>query len=287
MKKHQGFTLIEVALFIALSGLILMGVIISTGNAISQQHYNDSVQNFADFLRGLYSEVSDPKSAGDGRSDYAVYGKLVTFGETESNGVIYTYDVIGEADGDLGDSDVLAALLTLKASPIIKSEDPDNPGEYITTYAGFEENYTPTWNAKISLVKNSGLDRVDKGALLIVRSPMSGVIYTFAMSGKTVEVRKAIGKAIENSSTTDKIYANPLTEFLKSSEESPADGFATADGFTIADLDFCLKSEDAQVFNNADRNIRIQKNSHNSSGVVVIDVSADIGYGEGDSRCKN
>lgn len=72
--KRNGFTLVEIVLFLAITSLLFVGIIAGTNNSIFQQRYNDSVQNFAEFLRRIYSEVANPQSVGDGRSDSAIYG---------------------------------------------------------------------------------------------------------------------------------------------------------------------------------------------------------------------
>ena len=48
-----GFTAIEVTLFLGITGFILISMLIGTSHSISQQRYNDSVQNFAEFLSVL------------------------------------------------------------------------------------------------------------------------------------------------------------------------------------------------------------------------------------------
>jgi prepilin-type N-terminal cleavage/methylation domain-containing protein len=61
--KHKGFTIIEVMIFLAISGLLLVGVLIGTGTTIARQRYNDAVQSFAEFLRQQYSFVINPQIA--------------------------------------------------------------------------------------------------------------------------------------------------------------------------------------------------------------------------------
>ena len=79
MKRRKiGFTLIEVAFFIAITGLLFVGIIAGTQSSIWQQKYNDSVQSYADFLRSVYAEVSSIQGISDGRSDKAIYGKMIS-----------------------------------------------------------------------------------------------------------------------------------------------------------------------------------------------------------------
>ena len=116
-----GFTIIEVMLFLAISGLLFVGIIAGTSMSISRQRYNDSVQDFTQFLREQYSSVTniriaerssdsicygvDPGTAvedgsisdeeifgstvanntGRGRTDCLVYGIMVTFGLDNGN----------------------------------------------------------------------------------------------------------------------------------------------------------------------------------------------------------
>lgn len=54
-----GFTIIEVMLFLALTGLLLSGVLVGLGSNISRQRYNDAVEDVADILQNQYSFVSD------------------------------------------------------------------------------------------------------------------------------------------------------------------------------------------------------------------------------------
>jgi len=54
-----GFTIIEVMLFLALTGLLLSGVLIGLGSNLSRQRYNDAVEDIADILQDQYSFVSD------------------------------------------------------------------------------------------------------------------------------------------------------------------------------------------------------------------------------------
>ena len=112
MKRiRRGFTLVEVSLFLAITAAIFVSIAVGTQNSIFQQRYNDAVQNFAEFLRSIYSQVTNVQSEGDGRSGYAIYGKLVNFEIDNGNNKITTYNVVGEvAEDDLGNDNVLERL---------------------------------------------------------------------------------------------------------------------------------------------------------------------------------
>ena len=78
MKRNKnGFTIIEVSLFLAITGLLFLSVTLGVQNSIYQQRYNDSVQGFVNFLRNVYNEVLNVQSEGNGRHDKAIYGKMI------------------------------------------------------------------------------------------------------------------------------------------------------------------------------------------------------------------
>src|SRR4029450_12347478 len=57
-KTQSGFTLIEVMLFLAVTGLLAMGILAGSGAAINQQRYRDSVNSLKSDIQQQYSEVT-------------------------------------------------------------------------------------------------------------------------------------------------------------------------------------------------------------------------------------
>ena len=242
----QGYSLIEVMLFLALSGLVLMGIIIGTANAVDRQRYNDSVQNFAEFLRSVYSDVSNPAGPKDGRSNYSIYGKLVTFGEqydTEyqenKEEQIYVYDVIGAINERGLTGSVLQVLEGLGLNTFIPSPDDVS----IKTYVSTPQIYTLNWEAKVKDINKNRF----VGSILIVRSPTSGTIYTFS-STEQPKVNQILG---ENPA----VAANPLSSL--STKFSPSN-----------QLDFCIVPEGYSV--GTHRDVRIASNAHDASSIELI-----------------
>lgn len=177
-KIKGGFTLVEVSLFLAITGLLFLGVTIGVQNSIFQQRYNDSVQNFVEFLRSAYSKTENVQSAGPGNTNQAIYGKLITFGENNSDEV-YMYSVVGAASCGSSYNGTLAALKNCGADVLDSENKP---------YSA--ESYTPKWSAAIQ-DKGSSLF---KGAVLITRHPQSGNVYTFVkQTSGTIEVSRGEG----------------------------------------------------------------------------------------------
>ena len=266
-KARRGFTLIEVGLFLAITGFLIIGIFVGTGNSLAQQRYKDSVQSFAEFLRGAYSSVADPENIGDGRSEKAIYGKLITFGEAldfdgnpNTENAIFTYDVIGDIKGTFSTSEqdgntILSQLYSLGANVVIpKTEN----GTTTLVPAGFYSSYVPKWESRIETVKKS---TVFKGALLIVRSPKSGTIYTYTLfdniqyGGTTIEVNQALKDHPNN------LNLNPLKDFFLS---------ATMPHFQNQQIDFCVANSGMNVYNGIRQDIRLTAHAHNASSVIIV-----------------
>ena len=259
-KRWSGFTLIEVSLFLAVTGLLFVGIALGTQNSISQQRSYDSIQNFAEFLKSVYSEVSNPQSVGDGRSDRAIYGKLITFdeeydlsGNKNDRKMIFVYDVIGDVKGNAGAGEIKSILKGLKANVAVK-------GAGGTLPAGIVESYVPRWQAEIENVDD---DEQYHGSVLVIRHPRSGTINTL-VSDDPIEVNTWIYVERRDESTIEKLFADQLNNFIE------------------RDADFCVNSS-GRASSDKRTDIRIISNAHNASGVEIIGLDDD---GANGNRCR-
>ena len=245
-KNRKGFTIIEVVIFLAITSVIFMAIVLGTNNVMSRQRYNESTQNFTDFLRGVYSKLTSIENHGDGRSDKAIYGKLVTFGEsTDINGEnntyneVFVYDIIGDVSSAISSDNILNALKKLNID-VVKTEGDK------TTYAGIAEMYSPRWAVRIERTEDHELY---KGAIIVVRSASSGLINTYVLEGETLEVNRAVKMNSHVKILTD----TTLAKFSNT-----------------RDANFCLYSDDGDLYNGMRRNVRVNANARNSSGVEAM-----------------
>ena len=281
IRLRRGFTMIEVSLFLAITGALFIAVTAGVQNSIAQQRYNDSVQNFVEFLRSAYAETMNVQSADNGRSEQAIYGKLVTFGESQGlegndskgggGNRIFVYDVIGDAEGNVGNQ-VISALIGVGANVIVANND----GSAVAP-AGIVESYLPRWASSIEPACSDAACEYEpiKAAVLVVRHPRSGTVYTYTMNGRTVEVNEAISRANDqvrsgNSAEDAAVNNNPLKKIL---EEKTG-------GFEMKQLDFCLNPYAGEV-NTTRADIRLPEGARNSSAIQVI---ADFSV-EGGNKC--
>ncbi len=263
MKKvHNGFTIIEVTLFLAITGLLFLGVTFGVQSSVFRQRFNDSVQNFSEFLRNIYAETMNVQNADSGRSKQAIFGKLVTFGEEYNfigdkvNGEeAFVYDVVGDATSDVGGGGggILEALSHANADVIIKEEGK------VARLAGIVESYKPKWSARIQPACNAAeCLKPIKATLLIVRHPRSGTVYTYVMKNSAIPVNAKM----KTPATVNNILKSYLTDA----------------NFKPDPIDFCVNPMgEVQYGSRAD--VRIKGNSRNSSGIEIFN---DVN----DNNCK-
>lgn len=265
--KQFGFTLIEVALFLAVTGALFVAIIIGTQNAIWQQKYNDSVQNYANFLRNVYAQVSNPQGLGAGRTDKAIYGKLITFGQEHNlNGgtvsgdkkdqEIFVYDVIGDAEVN-GTGSVKELLSKAHASLVVEEK---KNGITKVDFAGFVDSYSPTWGAVIEDVDGD----LYTGAILVVRHPRSGVVNTLVRKNSM-----NVNYAMFHAPGADYSAIKDILVRALDTDDSNL-------GFFVKQVDFCLNPYGFGIRSGLRRDIRLVNNARNASGVEIIDLINDI-----------
>lgn len=281
-RSKFGFTLIEVTLFLAITGLLFIGIAAGVQNSIFQQRYNDSVQNFAEFLRSIYSQVSNvesDKTVGGGRSDQAIYGKLVTFGESKNlagdpntDNAIFVYTVVGDIEDKFGStSDTLTDLEALNIDVVDYKERTDK--NYDVSLVGVVESYVPRWGAKIECVGNNNsqltnffcgeTDNSFKGSLLIVRHPRSGTIYTYTYDS-TIEVNNSMdGVRSTGTGVGKNEFLIGTVNRIKKSEK-----LLREMGFGYGQVDFCVDPNGGG--GDVRRDVRIAEGARNASGVEVM-----------------
>lgn len=266
-KATRGFTLIEISFFLALTGALFVAIIVGTQNSLWQQKYNDSVTNFTNFLRTTYSQVSNPQGISEGRSDRAIYGRLIVFGENydlkseripQGEQKIFVYDIVGDAQS-VGTGSIKDILATLNLN--VLEEEVEN-GAVVDVYpAGFTDSYSPTWNAVIERpFYTEGEDNNFKGSIMIVKHPRSGVINTL-YSSRTIQVNETVRNA--------RLAGN--FESTKTLLSSKLDTFDIVGNSDDGDIDMCLNPYGMGHTGSFRRDIRIVKNSRSSVGVVIVD----------------
>jgi type II secretory pathway pseudopilin PulG len=175
--KQTGFTIVETMLFLAISGLLVMAILVGTGTAINIQRYRDSVSSIGAFMQQQYSDVANvnndgsddacPVNAPLGQSDCVILGKYIT---TKDSKTLQVKTIIGtNATINPGVNDV-TALIDSKIK--------------ISSMAG--ETYDVDWGASMDFASGTAVSPPDGFSILILRSPVSGIIRTFIDDQKVI-----------------------------------------------------------------------------------------------------
>ncbi|MDR1032730.1 MAG: type II secretion system GspH family protein [Candidatus Nomurabacteria bacterium] len=203
----QAFTIIEVMLVLAIVGLLFVGLIGSAQSTIRKQRYNDSVQTFENTLQEQYDLVSNiqntrplsesiqctPNSSSvtlvfegtnnasyyrPGMSKCLVYGRLVEFKDMGQNGKreVKVSNVIGLEPGGAEKGPDQSEISTFKNALVSK--------EKLGT-TDRSETLQMQWSSWLREPRvSSGVTPVAvTGGLLILRSPVSGTIWTYKYTG--------------------------------------------------------------------------------------------------------
>ena len=184
VKGSGGYTIIEVLLFLAISGLLLLIAFVGTGSTIRSVRFTDSGRSleaflqkqYDDIINGVNSRTSDLKcSAGNvesgnqavGTSSCLLIGKLLGF--TLGEGRITINNVVGtEPSGltyeSLSDKAAIAAF-----APVA-----------VTNFN--TETYDIPWSATVSGTKRLSEPPASINYLLLVRSPKSSRVVSYAFN---------------------------------------------------------------------------------------------------------
>ena len=247
-KSKLGFTLIEVSIFLAITGLLLVGVLGGTYSNIARQRYNDSVRSFAEFFRQIYGEVISPETLGSGNSnESAIYGKVIVFGlespddddRKDQDNLVYTATLVGDVHIPNSTSGFIEELGQVNARLFCgNANDADEASSTLGVY-------TPLWGTKIHDIN----EKPFRGTLIISRSPTSGTVHT-AFTTEQFNIK-------EHCEPEDQSASSRFAEAIR---ETPHI-FSTAE-----DVDFCLQSEASNIV----RDIRIGADGRNTSAVNII-----------------
>lgn len=195
-RRESGFTIIETSLVLAITGLIVTLVLVGIGNSLNQQRYTDAVNQTLDFFRGQYAQtinvqndrssqegcdtggVSDDGQMSRGASECLLVGRVVS-GEQVGDSyqvtvrnVLALRDPSNDADIHKKTDDEVLRASSLRSSPMV-----------LTTYQ-------LDWGARLL---RPGSDTPATFTLMLVRTPISGTVKTFASSALNTPAAELLG----------------------------------------------------------------------------------------------
>lgn len=180
----RGFTIIETMLFLAISGLLIVAMVAGTGATINIQRYRDAVETFKTVLQNQYGELTSVQNersntwncgpqaetveGGDeirGQSDCVLVGRYMAIvGDAITIHTVLARPNLVPVSASNDIADILSNY-TLNISTVEKQEELMEWGTQIAWPVSGDEVRTPSTPRSL--------------AILFMRSPASGQIYTF------------------------------------------------------------------------------------------------------------
>jgi prepilin-type N-terminal cleavage/methylation domain-containing protein len=209
--SNQGFTIIETMLVLAVTGVMVAGLLVGLGSSINNQRYLDSVSSFKSFIQEQYLQLSNVTNDRDENwtCDSSAVPVEVNGGTApgQSNCVllgvgivddrITTAVVVGYPIVDAASSSTIALVKSNYVLGISKSSIEQNSLEWGAQIAwprtGVESS-TPTTPRSL--------------AMLLINSPENGTIYTFT-SDTVNEIDSVSSLTLSNMIVTSLTATNP------------------------------------------------------------------------------
>jgi len=304
--RLKGFTVIETMLFLALTGLMLVGALAGVGTNIARQRYKDSVQDVVTMIRSQYDYVSRVQIAprddtsicdtiengggtvfnssdtnlGRGRSNCSVYGVAIVFGVDDegdyaAGAIVQSMAVLGTditafeeriSKGSSGNAH--EAIAKLSEQELLKELNLNSLIERDNRceVVNLLDYKVLNWGSKVEDIAEN---TPKKGIVLIIRSPRDGTVhtYTYDLSGTDTEVPDY--STLSSKNTKCKAFTGEkfdISNLLKNNL------FKTDQDFKI-----CITSDDLTGTYGKRRMIRIKADGHNSSAVTLINADSDEG----------
>ena len=220
---RRAFTIIEVMLVLAITGLLFVGLIGGVQATIRKQRYNDSVQSFENTLQEQYDLVSSVQNSRDlaqrircdkssgavvpvtkdpgdktaytpGMSNCLIYGRLI---EIKNNGhEIEVSNVIGLDPNEFASSAVDQKEIDTFKNALVSTERINENGA-ITARS---ETILMQWSAWLREPRTpAGAGNASTGGVIILKSPVSGTVWTYKFDG-----------AINSAGISDKVVADNI-----------------------------------------------------------------------------
>ncbi|HEX9679100.1 MAG TPA: prepilin-type N-terminal cleavage/methylation domain-containing protein [Candidatus Saccharimonadales bacterium] len=175
VKNQKGFTLVEIMLFLAISGLVLVIGFAGISGRNANVQFTDSIRSLDFFMQKQFNNVLNGVNvSSDGRSsggDQVLLGKYLVF--TEGSGGIQVFDLIGDR---LSEQEIQTVIDNLPSG-----QDPDRAILFASSpqavTASPNETYTLDWGVRFLNASKNNPNNTAADGFAIVRSPKSGRIF--------------------------------------------------------------------------------------------------------------
>lgn len=201
IKNAHGFTIIEVMLFLAVSGLLAIGILVGSGMAIGQQRYRDSVNTLKSFVQEQYSQTANTEN--DRSGEEACSGAVVVQPPdnvtspqprgTSNCLLMGRLLTIGTDGKQLSAADVVGYRTSTSAPTEVTDLGELQKNYELGVSSVSQENREVEWGARVVKPKTAIAMPL---TMLIVRSPVSGSVMTFMADGVQTDLNAMVAGGI-------------------------------------------------------------------------------------------
>lgn len=177
--NQRGFTIIEVLLFLSISGLMFVALMAGVSTNINQQRYRDSVTSLGGLFQQQYAEVSNTRNGRDDnwRCDASIVEQDLSNGEARgASDCVLLGRYIRAVDNGTR-VEIGSVVGTEPATGTVLQSDSIALAAYQPKLSTFEQT---TRELEWGAVLRDADDRAANFTILILRSPLSGLVRTFA-----------------------------------------------------------------------------------------------------------
>jgi type II secretory pathway pseudopilin PulG len=208
MRRHQnrrGFTIIEVMLFLAITGLMIVGVMAGVGGSINRQRYQDATTSVLDFFQGQYNTVDNVYSnrpayiscsegsleegieQARGTSDCSIIGRYIT---TSDGRKLMSQPLLAQNDiAAIDTSQEMTEVEYIQALGLARTGD---------VFNNDNDEFTSPWETTLYTDPESP-STADAFTVVLIKMPNSGLIRAFTIK----KADATINEVIEASTSDD------------------------------------------------------------------------------------
>lgn len=189
MRTSRGFTVIEVMLFLAVTGVIMSTLLVGLTVGINRARYKDAVSSYQSYWQGQYDEATNVVN-NRSRDNPCIDGKIQDpgVGTDSGRGTSNECTVVGRiihssADGEKLTSAPVYATIDYNSLVTQASHLNDTDLEILQAVnltAGEPQEYMIGWGVK-SVGYGATADQVNQFSVLIVRLPTGGALHTYIL----------------------------------------------------------------------------------------------------------
>jgi type II secretory pathway pseudopilin PulG len=181
IRVAKGFSIIEVILFLGITGLVMAVLLAGVGTALNRERYHDAVNSFQDYLQGQYSLAANVNNSRESTT-ICKDGKIIVDGTADMGRGTSDCTIVGRvlystSDGRSVNSAQVYA--TVDAADLSGDDDAQVLRDAKLAVSPEVENFIIGWSTE--LVPQGG-SSPSVFSILIVRTPTNGQIHTYVLS---------------------------------------------------------------------------------------------------------